>query len=358
MHSEPLGSTPWSSERYQQGMFHLLQVVQELSLARDLENVQDIIRRAARRLTGCDGATFVLREGDLCYYADEDAVSPLWKGKRFPMESCISGWVMLHGEQAVIPDIYADSRIPHDAYRPTFVQSLVMVPIRSREPIGAIGNYWAAPHQPCAEEVQLLQALADSTSIALENVRLSQHLDHRVQERTRELQQAYDRIHRLSMTDELTGLHNRRGFYLLADQALRHAARYGGGYTLMLMDLDGLKQVNDQAGHEAGDALLRCAAEVLRSVLREADVAARMGGDEFCVLAPGLAGDNLCRRLQQAIAACNEEGQLFPLAASIGLVEVEDCTGVTLDDVLARADERMYADKRSRRASATASPSA
>ncbi|WP_394561824.1 diguanylate cyclase domain-containing protein [Aquipseudomonas alcaligenes] len=353
MHSDtpvqPAAQRAWTSERYQQGMRHLLHVVQELSLARDLPSVQDIVRRAARRLTGCDGATFVLRDGDLCHYADEDAVAPLWKGKRFPLETCISGWTMLNSEPAVIPDIYADPRIPHEAYRPTFVQSLVMVPIRTRDPIGAIGNYWADHHQPCAEEVQLLQALADSTSVAIESVQLYQSLELKVQERTRELQQAYDRIHRLSMTDELTELHNRRGFYLLADQALRHAARYGGGYTLMLMDLDGLKQVNDQAGHEAGDALLRCAADVLRQVLRDADVAARMGGDEFCVLAPGLAGDSLRERLRHAVAACNEDGQLFPLAASIGIVEVEDCNGVTLDGVLALADERMYADKRERR---------
>ena len=140
---------PWSSERYQQGVQHLLHVVQELSLARDFATVQEIVRIAARRLTGCDGATFVLRDGPFCHYADEDAVGPLWKGKRFPLETCISGWAMLNRAQAVIPDIYADPRIPHDAYRPTCVKSLVMVPIRTREPIGAIGNYWAEHHQPC-----------------------------------------------------------------------------------------------------------------------------------------------------------------------------------------------------------------
>jgi diguanylate cyclase (GGDEF)-like protein len=353
--NEPLApraaARPWSSERYQQGVQHLLHVVQELSLARDLATVQEIVRHAARRLTGCDGATFVLRDGPFCHYADEDAVGPLWKGKRFPLETCISGWTMLNREQAVIPDIYADSRIPHDAYRPTFVKSLVMVPIRTREPIGAIGNYWAEHHQPCAEEVQLLQALADSTSIAIENVQLYLSLERRVEERTRELQQAYDRIHDLSMTDELTGLCNRRGFYLLAERMLSHVARYGGGCTVMFMDLDGLKQINDRLGHEAGDEMIRQAAEALRQTLREADVAARMGGDEFCVVMLGSAGESLQQRLHQAIDAFNASAaQPFALSASVGCATLAECAEASLDSLLALADERMYEDKRRRRA--------
>src|ERR1043165_9153040 len=103
---------------------HLVGVVQELSLARDLARVMAIVRTAARRLTGADGATFVLRDGNHCHYADEDAISPLWKGQRFPMQVGISGWAMLHREAVAIPDIYADPRVPTDAYRPTFVKSL------------------------------------------------------------------------------------------------------------------------------------------------------------------------------------------------------------------------------------------
>ena len=171
-------------------MDRLVSVIQQLSLARSLAGIMTIVRRAARDLTGADGATFVLREGDLCHYADEDAISPLWKGSRFPMSACISGWVMMNRQHAVIPDIYADSRIPGDAYRPTFVQSLVMVPIRTESPIGAIGNYWATPHLATEEEVRVLQALADSTSIAIENVMLYSSLDDTVRARTAELEAA------------------------------------------------------------------------------------------------------------------------------------------------------------------------
>ncbi|HSC83753.1 MAG TPA: sensor domain-containing diguanylate cyclase [Pseudomonas sp.] len=342
----------FTSEAYIRGMQHLLQVVQALSLARDLPAVQEIVRHAARELTGCDGATFVLRDGDFCHYADEDAIAPLWKGKRFPLATCISGWTMLNRREVVIADIYVDARIPHDAYRPTFVKSLVMVPIRTSAPIGAIGNYWATEHQPSREEVQLLQALADSTSIAIENVQLYQSLEQRVQVRTQELQQAYDQIHRLSLTDEMTGLYNRRGFYLMAGQLLQQAARHGGGCTLIFMDLDGLKRVNDEMGHEAGDGLIIQAARILQQVLREVDVVARMGGDEFCVLAQGQVGNDLRQRLQQAIAASNAAGsQPFSLSASIGIADIPSgSTPVSLDDLLALADERMYESKRQRKA--------
>ncbi|MBS1635553.1 MAG: GAF domain-containing sensor histidine kinase [Bacteroidetes bacterium] len=161
----------------------LVLAVQELSLARNLEGIMAIVRHVARSITGADGATFVLRDHNMCYYADEDAISPLWKGQRFPLENCISGWTMLNKESAMIEDIYADSRIPHEAYRPTFVKSLLMVPIRTIDPIGAIGNYWAQKHKPTDDEVTLLKALADITAVSLENVKIFHLLEKKLEER-------------------------------------------------------------------------------------------------------------------------------------------------------------------------------
>lgn len=117
------------------GPLGLVEVVQRLALARDLPAIQQVVRTPARRLSAADGATFVLRDGDRCHDADEDAIAPLWKGQRFPMSACVSGWAMLNRRPAVIPDIYADARTPHAAYRPTFVKSLVMVPIRTLDPV-------------------------------------------------------------------------------------------------------------------------------------------------------------------------------------------------------------------------------
>ncbi len=339
------------SGQYTQAMERLLHAVQELSLARDLEQVQRIVRRTARELTGCDGATFVLRDGDKCFYADEDAIEPLWKGNRFPMPTCISGWAMLNRKTAVIPDIYADERIPHEAYRPTFVKSLVMVPIRTLAPIGAIGNYWAQPHQATADEVRLLQALADSTSIAMENLQVYGELEQRVRDRTAALERANQEIHKLSITDELTGLLNRRGFYVLADQALALARRNGEQTLLAFVDVDGLKRVNDALGHDAGDAMIADVARVLRSTLRQSDIIARVGGDEFCVIATNPETDGqvlrerLLERLEQANAAADKP---YRLSASIGFVESRAVETATLDQLILGADEHMYAHKKAR----------
>lgn len=163
-------------------MESLIHIIQELSKTRRLSEIVEIVRKAARAATGADGATFVLKDENFCFYVDEDAIGPLWKGKRFPLSACISGWSMIHKQSVVIPDIYQDSRIPVDAYRPTFVKSLVMVPIRSEDPIGAIGNYWAYPHTATPHELEVLQALAATTSVAIENVHLYGSLQDRVSE--------------------------------------------------------------------------------------------------------------------------------------------------------------------------------
>ncbi|CAM2745530.1 TPA: diguanylate cyclase [Legionella pneumophila] len=166
----------------------LLDVIQKLSLAKDLETIMFIVRKAARTLTGADGSTFVLRDGNQCYYAEEDAIAPLWKGKRFPMSTCISGWVMEHRQSVIIEDIYSDPRIPFDAYRPTFVKSLAMVPIRTAAPLGAIGIYWAEYYFPTEEQLNWLQVLADSTSVAMENVMLQSELEKGQKETTAQIE--------------------------------------------------------------------------------------------------------------------------------------------------------------------------
>jgi len=172
----------------------LIAAIQELSLAGDLDTIAEIVRRTAREISGADGATFVLRDGELCHYVDEDAIGPLWKGRRFPMHACITGWVMKNRRAEAIENIYADRRIPADVYRPTFVKSLVVVPIRTVDPIGAIGNYWASPHKASAEEIRSLQALADATAVAMDRARLHQELEQRVRERTAELEAANRRL--------------------------------------------------------------------------------------------------------------------------------------------------------------------
>jgi diguanylate cyclase (GGDEF)-like protein len=341
----------------------LVRAVQELSLARNLDQVADIVRHAARELSGADGATFVLRDGDRCFYKDEDAIAPLWKGQRFPLTACISGWSMLHRQATVIEDIYQDPRIPHEAYRPTFVRSLVMVPIRTLEPIGAIGTYWARRHRATVRQVDLLQALADSTSVALENVQVYAELERRVEERTEQLAEANRRlteevqerqrvemeVRQLSLTDELTGLYNRRGFLLLAEHELEAARRRQSRCLLLYADLDYLKQENDRLGHAAGDALLVDAARLLRTVFRTTDVVARLGGDEFVVLACDYSNaDEVLQRLYGALRDFRRDVG-GPLSLSVGVAESSPLSCDGLESLLTRADAAMYANKCARR---------
>jgi diguanylate cyclase (GGDEF)-like protein len=344
----------------------LVEVLQSLSRVCDTEQIMAIVRTAARQLTGADGASIVLREGDECFYADEEAIGPLWKGQRYPVSSSISGWVMTHREPVTIPDIYQDSRIPAEAYRPTFVRSMAMVPIGKESPIGAIGNYWATTHTPTPEQLQILQALAGSTSAALENLRLRHELEERVRERTEELESAHEELRseivlrkrmeaevlRLSLTDELTDCNTRRGFLLHAEQMRKLVYRFHTHGWLIYIGLDKLQEVNDQLGREAGDTLIRSAAKVLRESFRDSDVLGRIGGDEFAVFATGPTTP--AREIEERIAANIEHhNQCFPdqpsLSMSIGIVRCDPQTPHSLEDMIHQADAAMYIEKRRKR---------
>lgn len=138
-----------------------------LARAEHMNRVIEIVRHAARRLTGADGASFILREQSNCYYVDEEAISPLWKGRRFPMEKCVSGWAMANVQPVMIENIYADPRVPWEAYHPTFVKSLAIVPIGRERAVGAIGTYWAMRHAATEGEMKTIVALADGAAATM-----------------------------------------------------------------------------------------------------------------------------------------------------------------------------------------------
>ena len=160
----------------------LTKTARMLSEAQNQDEVIKAVSSNVREMTGADATTFVLRDGEECHYVDESAISPLWKGQRFSLEECFSGWVMLNRKPAVIEDIYADTRIPADAYRPTFVKSLVMVPVNTKKPLAAIGAYWAKMHMPDDSVVEALKTLAVLVSVAMNNVRLYEELKNRISE--------------------------------------------------------------------------------------------------------------------------------------------------------------------------------
>jgi PAS domain S-box-containing protein len=147
--------------------FGLAPALRDLSLARTLADIVSIATHAARSLLGAEGVSFILREGAHCHYVDEDAIAPLWKGLRFPIETCVSGWCMIHDEPVVISDILVDARVPQDAYRPTFVRALAMAPIRDPAPVAALAAYWSRVHTASPGEMELLRALAAACGLAM-----------------------------------------------------------------------------------------------------------------------------------------------------------------------------------------------
>ncbi|WP_378741990.1 GAF domain-containing protein [Methylorubrum zatmanii] len=139
-----------------------------------IQDMVAVLRDTARAVAGADGIAVVLREGDFCAYVAEDAMMPLWRGTKFRLEECISGWTMLNDQAVIVPDIWNDLRVPVAAYQTKSVRSLVMTPIGSPAPIAALGAYWCAWVEPDKSTVQRLQALADAATAAVTRLRSGQ----------------------------------------------------------------------------------------------------------------------------------------------------------------------------------------
>jgi diguanylate cyclase (GGDEF)-like protein len=156
----------------------------------------------------------------------------------------------------------------------------------------------------------------------------------------------------LSLSDELTQLYNRRGFYVLGEQALRLAHRAGEPFSVLFIDVDNLKQINDEFGHETGSDLLVEMALLIRQAFREIDVIGRLGGDEF-VVAANLSAANIgiaSRRLEQKAAAFNlKSSRRYPLSFSMGWASSDGNKNETLQHLLEQADSTMYEAKRTKK---------
>jgi diguanylate cyclase (GGDEF)-like protein len=162
-----------------------------------------------------------------------------------------------------------------------------------------------------------------------------------------------EEIRNLSLTDELTGLYNRRGFTLLAEQEMKLAYRIKKSMLLFFGDVDDLKMINDTYGHAQGDLALQELAGVLRETFREADILARIGGDEFVVLAVDATTENaevLTNRLRSFQEKSNQQGDRpYQLTLSLGIALYDPEAPCTVSEMIARADGRMYQQKQARR---------
>ncbi|MFN8580153.1 MAG: diguanylate cyclase [Gemmatimonadaceae bacterium] len=169
-----------------------------------------------------------------------------------------------------------------------------------------------------------------------------------------ERKEAEEALRKMSLQDQLTQLYNRRGFFLLAQQALNAARRNPGHCILLYFDLNDFKSINDTLGHLTGDEALREVAEVLGETFRDSDVLGRLGGDEFVALAVNcldITGGVLVQRLDERLAAHNgRPGRKYSLSIGRGMVRFDPDHPKSLQQLLDEADQRLYEDKRVRKA--------
>jgi diguanylate cyclase (GGDEF)-like protein/PAS domain S-box-containing protein len=167
-----------------------------------------------------------------------------------------------------------------------------------------------------------------------------------------------DELREMSLVDDLTKVYNRRGFLTIAEQQIRFSNRTRKELSLVYVDLDDLKKINDAFGHEEGDAALVETAAVLKDVLRDSDVIARLGGDEFAVLAVDVGEgkvSDLARRIGESLRARNARpGIAYPLSFSLGFARYDPARPCALQDLIGQADRRMYQEKMSKKDAAGA----
>jgi diguanylate cyclase (GGDEF)-like protein len=172
--------------------------------------------------------------------------------------------------------------------------------------------------------------------------------EDRIRVQVAALEDLFYTLRSLAITDDLTGVHNRRGFELMASRLLRHLSRERRGALLLFVDVDNLKITNDSLGHATGDQLLRAASTALRRACGESAIIGRIGGDEFAVLSRQIGADTnrlLRQRINEAIEDCNATGQIPPLSMSIGAADFDPLRPASILALMERADRAMYLEK-------------
>ena len=300
-----------------------------------MEKVGKLLRPQAWSLLTVDEQT-----RELCF---EIVVSPgaeKLQGSRLPAGQGVAGWVAEHGIPLLVPDVSKEPRFSSKLNKEIgFVtHSIVCVPLKADNRIvGVIQLLNGMGQSEFTEQDQrILSTIADFTAIAIENSRLLQT------------------VRDLTITDDLTGLYNSRHFQTLCDYEMERATRYGSELSMVFLDLDHFKQVNDTYGHLTGSRLLKEVAQLFRKVVRVVDHPARYGGDEFIFLLPstgkkgamGMAR-NLLKILRDTefISDC---GEPIKVTASIG-VATYPTNAYCLQELIKLSDEVMYEVKRSTR---------
>lgn len=207
--------------------------------------------------------------------------------------------------------------------------------------------------QDCLKHPTSASRLPKTGELQREHLQL---LADKLYQKNLELEKANERLRSLSLTDDLTGLSNRRGFMIHANGLLKFARRAGHPLCLIYIDMDCLKEVNDTFGHAEGDIALNHFAHILTQTFRDSDVIARLGGDEFVALTIDARENDIAgirARLQSNVNAHNLQSMRgYALSFSMGIIQVDLSSTLTMEALLAQADAAMYRYKQSRKRAA------
>ena len=312
-------------------------------------------------------SVFLLRDGELFCAAGLDwddlfrAGTERHASVSFAVGDGVVGEAARTGEMVHARDCSKDPRFKQVPGHVVPGGSLICAPIVSRsETLGVVNVYHPSPNHFESWHEHTLGLFCRVLGHMLENNRLLRTMEHAVEDRTRQLEAALReaeqlkrRYEQLSNVDELTGLHNRRFFFPEAESALAHSMRYGHPFSLMLVDVDRFKTINDQHGHAIGDMVLKDIASTLKEQVREVDIIARFGGEEFVVALPSTdagGGRQLAERVRSKVGALawQTEHGMLGATISIGITDLEGRVGPAreiLEALLREADEAMYLAK-------------
>ncbi len=300
----------------------------------DIQRTYDEFIQELKKVVDVSWAAIILiEENEVRFLALSSEIGSAWQvGERMPLKGTAIEWVATRRKAMLESDLSQESRFPMGKYHlRQGVRSIAYLPLIVKgEVIGTLVVASCYPNAYSHRHLSLLEQLASQIAMPIENSRL------------------YAKAEQEARIDELTGLLNRRSIdELIASEISRHS-RYGGVFSLIILDLDSFKAYNDNYGHLAGDKLLRQISSIMKRAIRGADQAFRYGGDEFAIILPQTtieAAYQVAERVRKRVAS-EVKGGYIPVTASLGLASWP-ADGIGANEVIAAADTALYHAKRS-----------